>query len=255
MSDGVLESTLASVEAAAGRALAAAAVVTRDLKKVRAGAAAGQLRDLRRALDATATSVRDLTSATESLRGAYDVDEAVHLGEGGYLKELADAVREAELAVLEEEDRLLVYPSIVRLVAADAAVEVDKVRVRALRPSVLVERLRAAQTRPPRFRPEPFLASLSTAYDLMLARDGKPAGAVVRLLDVHKVLTPLPGQSREYSRQEFARDLYLLDQSGVTSAGDRRLRFAASTGSKGAGVLTTVARTGQPQRYWGVSFA
>jgi hypothetical protein len=33
------------------------------------------------------------------------------------------------------------------------------------------------------------------------------------------------------------------------------LRWAASTGTKTSGVLTTVARSGQQQRYWGVSFS
>ena len=51
--------------------------------------------------------------------------------------------------------------------------------------------------------------------------------------------------------------MYLLDQSGITLAprGGRRLRWSASTGTKGAGVLTTVARGGQQQRYWGISFS
>jgi len=75
---------------------------------------------------------------------------------------------------------------------------------------------------------------------------------VVRLVDVHGVLTLLPGQAREYSRPEFARDLYLLGQSGVVEAGSTRrwLRWAASSGTRQPGVLTTVAVTGQQQRYW-----
>ena len=81
---------------------------------------------------------------------------------------------------------------------------------------------------------------------------------MVRLVDVWAVLTMLPGQAREYTKQEFARDLYLLDQSGVT----RTARSAAATALVGqhrvrraTGVLTTVARSGQQQRYWGVSFS
>jgi hypothetical protein len=84
--------------------------------------------------------------------------------------------------------------------------------------------------------------------------DKKP-DAVVRLVDIWSVLTLLPGQAKEYTRPEFARDLYLLDQSSerVTKAG-RALRWHASSCTRTAGVLTTVARTGQQQRYWGVSF-
>ena len=79
---------------------------------------------------------------------------------------------------------------------------------------------------------------------------------VVRLVDVYAVLTLLPGQTRDYTRAEFARDLYLLDQSGEERTGSdgRRLRWAASSGTRQAGVLTTVARSGQQQRYWGIAF-
>lgn len=77
---------------------------------------------------------------------------------------------------------------------------------------------------------------------------------MVKLVDVYGVLTLLPGQARDYSKQEFARDLYLLDLSGATEAGGRGLRWAASTGTKQAGVLSTVAKSGQQQRYWGMAF-
>lgn len=154
----------------------------------------------------------------------------------------------------EEDERLLCYPSLIRVVPGDAAVEVDRRRERQLRPSVLVAALAAAQDRPPRFKAEPFLESLAGAYELLAARDGKP-DPVLRLDAVWGVLTLLPGQARDYTRPEFARDLYLLDQSAVTTTRTgRTLRWHASTGTRGAGVLTTVARSGQQQRYWGVSF-
>lgn len=79
---------------------------------------------------------------------------------------------------------------------------------------------------------------------------------MLRLDAVWSVLTLLPGQAREYSRPEFARDLYLLDQSGIRRTKDgRALRWHASSGTRGAGVVTTVAKTVQQQRYWGVSFS
>ena len=54
----------------------------------------------------------------------------------------------------------------------------------------------------------------------------------------------LPGSARDYSRQELARDLYLLDQSGVTTTKDGRvLRLPASALTRGSGVLRTVTRT------------
>jgi hypothetical protein len=120
----------------------------------------------------------------------------------------------------------------------------------------VIAQLARAQQAGPRFKAEPFLASLLRAYECVVAQQGKALGAVVRLLDVYGVLTLLPGQAREYTKSEFARDLYLLDQTGVTTVGStgRRLRWAASTGTRQAGVLSTVAKSGQQQRYWGVAF-
>ena len=252
-----LEAALSTIESEAEAALKGAASVTRELKKAKAAAATGQARDLRRALEAAETLAAQLAEAVETLRGDYDFDETVHLASGDYAKELLVAAEAAGLAMFEEDERLLCYPSLVRIVAADAAIEVDKRRDRRLRPSVVIRHLQAAQARGPRFRPEPFLEALLGAYDLVVGREAKKADAVVRLVDVWSVLTLLPGQSREYTKQEFARDLYLLDQSGrlESSRDGRRLNFHASTGTKGAGSLTTVSREGQPQRYWGISFA
>jgi hypothetical protein len=181
---------------------------------------------------------------------------ARHLASGGYVKELLAAAEARGVRVIEEEDRLLCYPSLLRVLPGEAAVEIDRIRERRIRPSVLVDLLAKTQERPPRFKAEAFLDSLRTGYELFVARAGKKADGVVRLVDVWSVLTILPGQRGQYSKQEFARDLYLLDQSGLTrtARSPRELRWSASTGTKGAGVLVTVARNGQRQHYWGVSF-
>ena len=72
---------------------------------------------------------------------------------------------------------------------------------------------------------------------------------------MYRVLTVLPGSAREYSKQEFARDLYLLDQSEVTTTKDgRTLHLPASALTRGSGLLTTVTRSGQEKVYAGISF-
>lgn len=253
----MVEATLAETERQIDSALRVAAASVRELRKARAGARSGQIRDLRRALAAAQAQADELAAAAAELQESFVLDEQDYLASGQYTKELLAAAEQAGLAMYVEDERLLCYPSLVRVLPGDAAVEIDRKRERRLRPSVLVGMLAAAQGRAPRFRPEPFLDSLRGAYDLVAARDGKRPGAVLRLVDVWSVLTLLPGQSRDYTKQEFARDLYLLDQSGVTSTSrgeGRTLRWAASTGTKTAGVLTTVARSGQQQRYWGILF-
>ena len=250
------ESALAAAQADAEAALKAAGTVTRELRKARTAAAAGEMRELRRALAAAAALAAELSAAAQEAMASFDLDDNAYLSSGGYAKELLALAADSGLAMFEEDDRLLSYPSILRVIPGDSVIEIDRRRERRLRPSVLVGLLAVAQQRPPRFRAEQFLESLASGYELVVAREGKTPGTVVRLVDIWSVLTLLPGQGKEYTRPEFARDLYLLDQSGVHRSKDgRSLRLHASSGTRTAGVLTTVARTGQQQRYWGVSFA
>lgn len=249
-----LEAALSAAEADIEAAAKRAASLGRELKKARAAAATGQPGELRKALDQAASMNADVAEQIAATRAAYDVDETELLASGDYTKELLAAASDAGLSMFEEDGRLLCYPSLVRLLPTDQAIEIDRRRERRIRPSVVIELLSKAQRSGPRFKPDPFLNSLASAYDLIVAKQGKAGGAVVRLVDLHGVLTLLPGQSRDYSKQEFARDLYLLDQDGASRVGGRQLRWAASTGTKQAGVLTTVSRSGQQQRYWGMSF-
>ncbi|MFC8849512.1 MULTISPECIES: hypothetical protein [unclassified Micromonospora] len=252
-----LESALAVTERTLEEALRGANAAVRELKRALAAAHSGQIRDLRKALAGARTTADKLAADTRAIGDAFTFDERAYLSSGGYVKELLAEAEARGLAIVEgDDDRLLCYPSLLRVLPGDAAIEIDKARDRRLRPSVLVGALARAQERGTRFKAEQFLDSLRSAYELRVAADGKRADAVIRLADIWTVLTMMPGQRTQYSRQEFARDLYLLDQSGVlrTERSPRTLRWAASTGTKGSGVLTTVARNGQEQRYWGVSF-
>lgn len=254
---GTFEETLAAAERTVDGVLKTAAAVTRDLRRALAGARTGQIRDARKALAAAQATATTLAEQARALHDGFDLDEQAYLASGAYTKELIVAAEAKGVTMFEEDDRLLCYPSLVRVLPGEAAVEIDKVRERRLRPSVLIGLLAKTQERAPRFKAEPFLDSLRAGYELLVAGEEKKSDGVVRLIDVWSVLTMLPGQRAQYSKQEFARDLYLLDQSGVTTTtrSPRRLRWSASTGTKGAGVLVTVARSGQQQRYWGVSFS
>lgn len=253
-----IEAVLAATERALDDALRAANSVVRDLKRALGAARTGQVRDLRKALTSAQAAADALAGDTRTAGAAFDFDDRAYLASGGYVKELLAEAAARDLVIVEgDDDRLLCYPSLLRVLPGDAAIEIDKVRDRRLRPSVLVSALARAQERGVRFKAEQFLDSLRAAYELRVAVDGSRADAVIKLVDIWTVLTMMPGQRTQYSRQEFARDLYLLDQSGVTRTerNPRTLRFSGSTGTKGAGVLTTVARNGQEQKYWGISFS
>jgi hypothetical protein len=255
VSAGKLESALSATQDSAESALKVAATATRELRKAKTAAQGGQVRELRRALSAAESLADELSAAVTQVRASCQVDEEAYLASGEYAKELLATAAERGVAMFEEDERLLCYPSLVRVVASDSVIEIDRRRERRLRPSVVIGLLAAAQQRPPRFRPEPFLESLASGYQLVVARAESRPDAVARLTDIWAALTLLPGQGKDYTRPEFARDLYLLDQSGVhQTRGGRMLRWHASSGTRTAGMLTTVARTGQQQRYWGVSF-
>lgn len=253
---GTMEAALAATERSAEATLRSATALVRELKRAAGAARNGQMRDLRKSLAAAREVAAGVAGETRGLADGFAFDEHAYLSSGGYVKELLAEAEARGLSIVEDDDRLLCYPSLLRVLPGEAAVEVDKVRDRRLRPSVLVSALAGAQDRGPRFKAEAFLDSLRTAYELLVSSTDTRPDAVVRLVDIWSALTMLPGQRGQYSKQEFARDLYLLDQSGVTSTtrSPRILRWAASTGTKGSGTLITVARDGQQQRYWGVSF-
>ncbi|MEO3938553.1 hypothetical protein V3N99_17620 [Dermatophilaceae bacterium Soc4.6] len=253
---GGLEGALSATEDEVDAALKAAAAVTRELRKAKAGAARGQVRDLRKALSAAVDAAEQASAAATTAQASFDFDEKGHLESGAFAQELVAAAAASDVTMVERDQRLLCYPSLIKVLAGDAAVEIDRRREKRLRPSVLVDLLATAQKKPPRFRAEPFLESLETAYELVRSKQGHRDGVVLPLVDLWSVLTLLPSQRSEYTRPEFARDLYLLDASGVaTTRAGRVMRWHASTGTKGSGTLVTVAQSGQQQLYWGLSFA
>ncbi len=258
-----LEQALSRLESDAEAALRAAGTVAAALKRVRAAAQAGDLRALRPALGAAERAVDVLAGATGSVKAAWDVDEEGFFAGGAYTRELVAAAAAAGLRLHEQDERLYAYPAIVQIVPGERAVLIDRRRERRLRPSVLARHLKALQERPARFRPQTFLEALYGAYQIAVeravARRGSEhagPGTVVRLLDLYELLTLLPGQSREYSRLEFARDVYLLEQSGeTTTRGDQRASFPSSTGTRrSAGTLRVVAQDGRERLYYGVTF-
>lgn len=252
-----LEAALTQFErdtAAAVRALSAA---LRETKKLQAAATTGQLRDLRAGIDSSARLADQAAEAVGDLRSTWTFDEAEHLAGGGYTKEVLALAAEQGVQMFESDERILSYPAIVRVSAGDSTVLIDKVKERRLRPSLLVRTLKALQDRPPKFKAEAFLESLAVAYEFVIAQDKVRTGSVVKLVDVYTVLTVMPGAAREYSKQEFTRDMYLLDQRGVvTTKKGRTMSLPASALTRGAGVtLSTVTKSGQAKMYAGITFA
>jgi hypothetical protein len=253
-----LEHALARTEADADVAIKAATSVLGALRRFRGAARQGKIRELETAIEAARASLRTLDQAVENATTGWDFDEEEYLRSGRFSEELIARAERAGVRISPQDNRLYCYPVLLRVLPSDRAVLLDKTRERRLPPGVLVDVLKETQKRPPRFRPAEFLQSLYGAYQVIASqKPGRSGGdPVVPLLELYELLTLLPGQSRDYSRQEFARDVYLLDQSGETAVRNgARLEFHASTGTRLArGTLSVVAQDGREKRYWGISF-
>jgi hypothetical protein len=255
----LLERALQQTEAGVDASLKGAAAATRSLKRLRSVVHDGNLRELRSALAAAEQSVEALQGEVAKTVNGWDFDEASYFSTGAYVDELLETAARMQLAIFEQDDRLYCYPSLVRVLGGERTILIDRTRERRVRPSTVVAKLLALQDRPPRFRPEAFLESLFKAYRTLAQQHGADRlenGPVERLARIYELLTLLPGQSREYSSQEFARDIYLLDRSGMTETRDGfEVSFPASTGTKSAsGVITAITENGQERRYWGITF-
>jgi hypothetical protein len=250
-----LEGAFQAVGRDVDAALKALSAAVREVKRAKSAAELGQVRELELALENSVELVDQAGGAVAAMGQGWQFDVPAWFASGGFAKELLATAAEAGVSAFESDDRILCYPAVVQVSAADTTVVVDKKKDRRVRPSVVVRHLAALQQRPPTFKPEPFIASLAAAYDLIIGAKAARPGAPVKLIDVHRVLTLLPGAAREYTRQEFARDLYLLDQTGVVDAKDgRRMSLPASALTRGSGVLTTVTRDGQAKVYAGIAF-
>ena len=255
-----LEAALQRTETDADASLRATAAVTKALRRFRSVVHDGNLRELKAALSAVEQSVDALQQQVAATARHWDFDEADYFARGDYTRELLQTAASMRVALFEQDERLYSYPSLVQVLPAERTILIDRTRERRLRPSIVVEHLRDLQERPPRFRPEAFLEALWNAYRVLAHQRGSARlqdGSVEHLAQVYDLLTLLPGQSREYSRQEFARDLYLLDRSGVIRTRNGYVvSFPGSTGMKSAtGIITAITESGQERRYWGIAFA
>jgi hypothetical protein len=250
-----LEEALQAVERDADSAIKALGSALKAAKKAKAAATHGQIRDLQQSLEATLNLTGQATATARELREGWRFDVSEWFSSGDYAKELLAAATEASVQAFESDDRILSYPVIVQVSPSDTTVVIDRKKDRRVRPSVVVGHLATLQQRPPRFRAEAFIETLAAGYDLVVASKRLRPGAPAKLVDVHKVLTLLPGAARDYTLQEFARDLYLLDQKGVIETKEgRSMSLPASALTRSAGTLTTVTRSGQRKIYAGVAF-
>ncbi len=251
-----LESQLAVASKDAKSALAA-------LKKVQSSAKVGQLRDLTKALAEGRNAAKRFAEAMASADSSWKFEIEPYFSDGGYLNELLQEAKHADLKLFERDGRVYCFPMLLTLSGKDAAVMVDRKPERRLRPRELVRVLLARQKRPQRFNEQKLLETLFDTYcrlDRHILRDWTPKtpgnGPVVPLMAIYDLLTLLPGSEREYPKEEFVRDIHLLDRKPELRTNDaRRFALPAATGTKNIGQrLTVVDQQGREKTYVSIRF-
>ncbi len=256
---GSLEQALAEIEAEAGDLVKTTKQVMASFKKIKDAAKVGDLVKLRKLLDEGKAATLGLGCDFVKTQERLNFDEASYLAGNDFRQELLTTAQQMGVNLYEHDGYLFSYPVLLKILHKERAVSIDRMRESRLRPSVLVKRLKEVQNKPLRFKPQTFLEMLYTAYSIVVAGRGKHLvgkGTVIPLLELYQLLTLLPWQASEYTRQEFGRDVYLLDKSGtITTKNHHRANFHASTGVRDVSkTLTVIAQGGREKTYYGISF-
>lgn len=156
-----------------------------------------------------------------------------------YSAELQEAAAASDLGIHERDGKLISYPSVLS-VGSDRTLTIDQKKIQAVRPSLVIDRLRAEREKVGRYRPERFLEALFHIYDDTLKDQKKHllgAGSLppMPLVRIYKHLTALPGVSKDYTRTDFARDLFVLDSTGPKRAKRGKgpvVSFPSSSGTR-----------------------
>ena len=256
---GSLEQALAEIEEQAGDLVKTTKQVMASYKKIKDAAKVGDLVKLRKLLEEGKSATLSLGCDFVKTQERLNFDEASYLAGKDFRQELLTTAQQMGVNLYEHDGYLFSYPVLLKILHKERAVSIDRIRESRLRPTVLVKRLKEVQNKPLRFKPQTFLEMLYTAYSIVVAGRGKHLigkGTVIPLLELYQLLTLLPWQASEYTRQEFGRDVYLLDKIGtITTKNDQRANFHASTGVRDVSkTLTVIAQGGREKTYYGISF-
>ena len=260
-----LENAFSSTESIATAAAKSAAGVVSQARALAKAAQTGNIAGIKRsqekldeALEALGQEVASATSCWP-----YTEDDERRLFDEDYVHELRTTAARMGLKMYEQDGRLVSYPFIVRILAADRAVQIDRKKVSTIRPSYLVDLLLKNQKKSSGFNPQRFLESLYAVYTDIAGGESPTmlsagSGRVVPLIRIYKLITALPGAARDYDRSDFVRDLYALDSQGPRrTKNGAAVAFPASTGTRmrAGDQFSFIGPDGDRTDYYGIRFS
>ncbi len=238
---------------AAGKGIALLAAAMKQLQKA---ASEGDILRARKASERLVAILESTRQEVGNARSAWpfspEAEEAYMRDQ--YAADLMEAAAAENMQIQKRDEGLIAFPSIVRILASERAVKLNRKKIQSVRPSHVVKLLQAIQARKPKATPEAFLEVLHRAYLLLAAGE---YGKTVALSGVYEALTLLPGSTAGFDQTDFVRDLFLLDRSGVTRTKTGAIcSLPASTGTKRSrGTFAFVAPDGETVTYYGINFS
>ena len=259
------EEGFAAAESAADAVLKTLGDVSKLTRQMRKAAQDGNIGAVRRSSERLQDSLNLIRQEVANAANAWPFtpeEERGYLQEH-YPEELKQVAGRKGLQIFEKDNRLIAHPTVIRVVPGEKAVELNRRRSSAIRPSKVVGVLEDLQKRPPRFNPQQFLESLYEAYLELTASNMADrlklgeVGQVIRLDRIYNLFTGLPGAKREYSLLDFGRELYNLEASAVRDVrSGAKVSFPASTGTRSTrGTISFVGPSGETVLYYGIQFA
>ncbi len=258
------EQACSDTESAADETRKSATKVVSQARALAKAAQTGNISAIKRTKEKLKDSLKDLEVMVEATdHWPYSDEEEQDLFVHQFTDELKVATAEIGLDIYERDGVLISYPSIVRVLPTDRAVKVNRKKISTVRPTHLAGLLLANQNRSSGFKSNQFIESLYSVYADIVEQGPKElipsgSGRVILLARIYKLLTALPGTSREYDRSDFARDLYLLDSDGPreTRKG-KKVSFPSSTGARrrSSDLFSFVGPSGEVVEYYGIKFS
>lgn len=234
--------------------------VAKLAKRLEKEAQSGNISGVKRAgqqLNAALGSLRQEAANAASAWPFTDAEEEQYLKDH-FAAELVEVAGKRGLQIHQRDEQLIAHPSILRVLPGSRAIRIDRKPVPTIRPSYLSVVLAANQNRVVRVNTRAFIESLYQAY-LFLAKDqptqalsASKQGQTVPLAKVYEVFTVRAGQRNEYTRTDFARELYRLEIDGPqeTRSG-AKVCFHSGRGA----IISFVSPQGQVISYHGVEFS
>jgi len=250
------ETGFADTERAAMATTKVVAVLAAAARQFQKAALEGDVTRIRKASERLQTALESTRQEVGNARSAWPFspeEEERYLKES-FAAELIEAVSKDGLQIQQRDEGLVIFPSVVRILAADRAVRINRSKVTGIRPSRLARVLKAIQLRKPKASAENFLEVLHRTYRILA---GAEYGTTVALAKIYDTLTLLPGSTATYDQTDFVRDLFLLDRSGVAKTrSGAPYSLPASTGTKAAkGTFSFIAPDGETVTYYGIRFS